>query len=131
MNSSLYEVEVAKSQIEHIEPVILGFFFLQDAKLRMLELYYNFFTKFCNVNNFEELEMDIDSRCLPLAEKEMDDCIRPEMRAEWEKLRPIDCADSFSADAVANFFPRTYCVKQERARPLRRRVQLYGNVKSV
>ena len=35
------------------------------------------------------------------------------MRAEWQRLRPIDCVDSFTADAVANIFPRAYCVKHK------------------
>ena len=34
----------------------------------MLELYYNFFKKFCDVDMFEELEMDTDSLYLALAE---------------------------------------------------------------
>ena len=76
----------------------------------MLELYYNFFIRFCDVNKFEELEMDTDLLYLALAEKELEDCIRPEMRAERQKLRSIDCVDIFTADAVASFFPRTYCV---------------------
>ena len=82
VNNSLYEVELAKSEIEHKEPITVGFFILQYAKLRMLELYYNFFTRFCDVNKFEELEMDTDSLYLALAEKELEDCIRPEMKAE-------------------------------------------------
>ena len=48
----LYEVELAKAEIEHREPIIVGFFVLQYAKLRMLELYYNFFDRFCDVNKF-------------------------------------------------------------------------------
>ena len=48
--------------------------------------------------------MDTDSLYLALAEKEMEDCIRPEMKAERERLRWKDCADSFIADAVAIFF---------------------------
>ena len=32
----LYEVELVKSFIEHREPIIVGFFILQYAKLRML-----------------------------------------------------------------------------------------------
>ena len=105
VNNSLYEVELAKAQIERKEPIIVGFFILQYAKLRMLELYYNFFARFCDVNMFEELEMDTDSLYLALAEKEQEDCIRPEMRAEWQRLRTNDCVDNFTADAVANFFP--------------------------
>ena len=69
VNNSLYEVELAKAQIEHKEPIIVGFFILQYAKLRMLELYYNFFTRFCDVNKFEELGMDTDSLYLALPKK--------------------------------------------------------------
>ena len=113
LNNSLYEVELAKAEIEHKEPIPFGFFILQYAKLRMLELYYNFFTRFCDVNKFEELEMDTDLLYFALAEKELEDCIRPEMRAEWLKLRSNDCVDNFTADTVAYFFPRTCCVKHK------------------
>ena len=113
LNNSLCEVELSKAQIEHKEPLIVGLFILQYAKLWMLELYYNFFPRFCDVNKFEELEMDTDSLYLALAEKELEDCIRPEMRAELQKLRSYDCVDNFTADAVANFLPRTCCVKHK------------------
>ena len=41
-----YEVELVKSKFEHREPIIVGFFILQYAKLSMLELYYNFLINF-------------------------------------------------------------------------------------
>ena len=113
VNNSLYKVELAKAQIEHREQIIVGFFILQYAKLWMLELYYNFFARFCDVNKFEKLEMDTDSLYLALAEKKLEDCTKPEMRAEWQRLRSNDCVDNFTADAVANFFPRTCCVKHK------------------
>ena len=59
------------------------------------------------------MEMDTDSLFIDLAEKEVEDCIRPEMRAESQRLRSNDCVDSFTADAVAIFFPRTCCVKHK------------------
>ena len=43
ITDQLYEGEFVKSEIEHREPIIVGFFILQYAKLRMLELYSNFF----------------------------------------------------------------------------------------
>ena len=100
VNNSLYEVELAKAQIEHKEPIIVGFFNLQYAKLRMLELYYTFFTRFCDVNKFDELEIDTDSLYLDLTEKVLEDCIRPEMRAEWQMLQSKDCVDGFIGDVV-------------------------------
>ena len=57
--------------------------------------------------------MNRDSLYLALAEKELEDCIRPEMRAELQRLRSNDCVDSFTADAVANFLPRTCCLKHK------------------
>ena len=113
MNISFFEVQLAKAEIEHKEPITVGFFIPQYAKLRKLELYYNFFTRFCDLNKFEELEMDTDSLYLALAEKELEDCIRPEMRAEWQKLRLNDCVDNFTAVSVAIFFARTCCVKHK------------------
>ena len=71
INDQSYEVELAKAEIEHREPIIVGFFILRDAKIRMLDLYYDFFERFCDVNNFEELEMDFDSLYLALSEKEL------------------------------------------------------------
>ena len=105
VNNSLYEVKDAKAQIEHRELIIVGLFILQYAKLRMLELYYKFFTKFCDVNKLEKLEMDTDSRCVVLAEKKLENCIRPEMRTEWQRLRSNDSVASFTADGVATLFP--------------------------
>ena len=111
VNNSFYDVQLAKAQIEHKEPTIVGFFILQYKKLRMLELFYNFFKKFCDVNKFEELEMDTESLYHALAPKELEDCNRPEMRAEWQRLRSNECVDSFTADAVAKFLPLTCSVK--------------------
>ena len=45
ITDQLYEVEVVKTEIEHREPIFVGFFILQYAKLRMLEVYYKFFKK--------------------------------------------------------------------------------------
>ena len=49
--------------------------------------------------------MDSDSMYLALAEKKLEDCIKPEMRAEWQRLQSNECVDSVTADAVAIFSP--------------------------
>ena len=109
ITDQLYEVELVKSEIEHREPIIVGFFILQYAKFRMLELYYNFFKKFCDTDKYEEIEMYTDSLYLALSEENFEDFILTEKRAEWNQLRSKDCTDNFSANATDNFFPRTCC----------------------
>ena len=81
----LFELELLKSTIEHRKPIIVGFFILQYEKLRMLELYYNFFDKFFDVNKFEALEMDTYSIYLAPAEENLKDCTQPEKEMFGEK----------------------------------------------
>ena len=54
------------SAIEHRELIIVGFFILQYAKIRLLDLYYIFFHKNCDEKKIEKLEMDTDSLYLAL-----------------------------------------------------------------
>ena len=105
ITDQLYEVELVKSENEHREPIIVGFFILQYAKLRMLELYYNFFKTFCDTDKYEELEMDTDFLYLALSEENLRDVILPEKRAEWDHIRSKDCTDNFTANATDNFSP--------------------------
>ena len=79
--------------------MIVGFIIFQNAKLRLLELYYNFLKILFAINNFEELEMDTDSLNLAFAEKELENSMRTEMKAEGELVQSIDCTDSFFAVA--------------------------------
>ena len=109
ITDQLYEVEIVKTEIEHREPIIVGFFILKYAKLGMLELYYNFFKKFCDTDKYEEIGMDTDSLYLVLSEENLENVIVPKKRAEWDQLRSKDCTDNFTAKATDNFFHRTCC----------------------
>ena len=82
VTDQLYEVELVKPETEHRETIIVGFFILQYAKLRMLELYYNFFKNFCDTDKYVELEMDTDSLYLALSQENLEDVILPEKQAE-------------------------------------------------
>ena len=103
INDQLYEVELAKTEIEHRESIIVGFFLLQYPKLRMMELHYNFSERFFDVNKFEELELDTDSFYLALSEKKLYDCIREESKFEWELMRTKFCKKNFTVNATTNF----------------------------
>ena len=109
INNQLHEVELVKPETEHREPIFVGFFYLQYAKQRMLELYYKFFKKFCDTDKYEELEMDTDSLYLALSEENLEDVIHPEKRAELDKLHSKDCTDNFTANA-ADIFSRELVV---------------------
>ena len=114
ITNQLYEVELVKLEIEHREPIIMGFFILQYAKLRMLELYYNFFKKFCDTDKYEELEMDTDFFYLALSGEKLEDVVLPEKRAEWDQLRSEDCSDNFTVIPTENCFTGTCCTAHKK-----------------
>ena len=53
--------------------------------------------------------METDSLYLTLAEKNLEDCIQPDMLDEWKNLRKNDCNDEFKGDSTRNFFLRNLC----------------------
>ena len=110
----MISVSLVKSEIEHKEPIIVGFFILQYTNLRKLELYCNFFDNYCDVKKFEELEMDADSLYLALSEQDFYNCIQPQMKKEWNSLRCGDCTDEFSAKTTTYFLPRNCCAKHKK-----------------
>ena len=91
------------------------------CKTRMLELYYNFFDKFCDISNFEEIGLDTVSLYLALAEQELTDCIRSEVKTEWQKGRSIDCDDSFAAVLPPSLLRETQKTSQEGAGSLQKK----------
>ena len=51
INDQLHEIELAKSKPEHGELILVSFFILQYAKLRMLDPCYKFFENFAITTN--------------------------------------------------------------------------------
>ena len=114
INQHFYKEKLAKSETEHQEPTNVGFFVMQYANLRMLELFNSFSTKFGDFDKYEEMQLDTDPLYIALAEKKCYDCIREEYSWDWEWLRSSDSNDSFTADARSNFFHRTCCAKHKK-----------------
>ena len=75
----------------------------------MLDLYYNFFEKFCDTDKYEELELDTDSFHIALLEENLENIILPKKRAEWDQLHSKVSTGNFTANVTDNFFPRTCC----------------------
>ena len=84
VNNSLHEVELINAQIEQKEPIIVGLFILIYARLRLVKLYYNFWNKCFDVNKLEQTGKETNSLSLALAKMELENCIPPKMKIEWE-----------------------------------------------
>ena len=69
IDKDIFEVDLKNITVEHKEPLVVGFFILQYAKITMLELVYNFFDRFCDSDKYEFIEMDTDSLYIAMSEK--------------------------------------------------------------
>ena len=97
---------MVKSEVEHREPIIVGLFILQYAKLTELQLFYKFSEQFCDPQKYELIKMDTDSLYMALSEEKVADLIRPEMKIQWQMNRENDCREDIRGDEHYGFFPR-------------------------
>ena len=106
----LYEIETCKNKICFDLPIQLGYHILQLAKLRMLEFKYDCLEKFCDVRDFEYIEMDTDSAYLSISGKSLDDVVRPSKKVQLHQEKMGQCHD-FDYTSECGFFPRECCQK--------------------
>ena len=107
--SSIYEVEMVEQEVNHKEPIVVGFFILQYAKRTLLQLFHNYFQLFCDSQKYDLIEMDTDSGYMALSEGKVEELIRAEMKIMWEMNQESDCRDDLRTDEHYNFFPRNCC----------------------
>ena len=80
-----YEIKERKRQIQIKRPYQCGIAVYQLAKLRMLEMYYDFLDKYFDRRDFELCYMDTDSFYIAISGESLDDIVKPEMREKYER----------------------------------------------
>ena len=80
INEGAFEVRQRKRQVTITRPYQCGIAVYQLAKLRMLEFYYDFLSKFCDRRDFELIQMDTDSFYMALSANDFDDIIKPDLK---------------------------------------------------
>jgi hypothetical protein len=90
----VYEVASRPRTVKQNMPIQVASNVLNDAKLRMLEFYYDCIDKYIDRSNYQYMYMDTDSAYMSLSGDDIKNLIKPEMREEFEKDKN-------------NWFPRT------------------------
>ena len=109
----IYEFTLYKQKVLLNVPIVLGFFVLQYAKLMLLQMYYDFFIKFCKNKSFELVHCDTDSIYICHCGDRLVDIIKPEMLAEFNKVVYDSCNDDIDINPGQNnyFLTRDCCQK--------------------
>ena len=82
-----YEIEMSRRTVSYTLPVHVGFFILQYAKMRMLQLYYDFINRYVERPLFQYCEMDKDSAYLAFAGESVDALVTPDLRDNYFRHR--------------------------------------------
>ena len=78
-----YEVVLGPRKIVEDLPLHIAFFVYQYAKLRMLELRYEFMERYFDKAKWEQLYMDTDSNYMACSVHDLEDALIPERRREY------------------------------------------------
>ena len=105
----VYEVETYKEKIVMDNPIQIGFFILQYAKLRMLEFYYDCLSIYLNPNSFDLCEMDTNSIYMAISTENLDQSIRDEWIEQYFK----EFFHSYLDNEIPKWFPRRCCDKHK------------------
>ena len=108
INCTQFNRLISKAVIERKKPIKVGFCILQYAKLRLLELYYNFFDNFCDFKYFKGMEKDAEFIKLALAQDTFEHCIKLGMKNSWKEKKTEECSSPF-VNLYRYFFPPTCC----------------------
>ena len=124
----LYEVELAPNKIVEDLPHHIAFMVYQYAKLRLLQLRYDFMDKFLDEADFQLCEIDTDSMYFALAHTSLDAAIRPHMRevyyAEYDQWFPTEACAKHKQEFIdvktrgEEWVPEA-CCKQQKQHDLR------------
>ncbi|VDI17856.1 Hypothetical predicted protein [Mytilus galloprovincialis] len=108
--TAYYEVELSKVKIRVDLPIQLGYMILQYAKLRMLELYYDFMDVYIDRSQFELMETDNDSIYTSFSGSCLSDVIKPSMKEKYQHGLTGFCnRQDVEADNTVHWFPIICC----------------------
>ena len=112
ISENLHEKEMAEAKICFDLPIQFGYHILQLAKLWMLQFRYDCLENYCDMKDFEYLEMNTDSAYFSLAGKQLEDIIKPEGKQSLHHEKMEQCHD-FNYQSDDGFFPPECCKKHK------------------
>ena len=106
LGEELYELQEGYRTLTMSIPIYLGFQILQLAKLRMLEFAYDFMSKYVERPLYQYLYCDTDSLYFSLSKDSLEECVKCDMREEYEMQMTQYCGEARFPNA---FLSRTCC----------------------
>ena len=94
MSQSYYEVEHAPDKIVHDTLTMVGFTILNYAKIKLLEIVYDWMDIYVHPKHWNVALCDTDSAYFTISKPSIEEAVRPEMKARYEKEHKGRCGDA-------------------------------------
>ena len=86
LNDDIYEVEKTKKKIYLDSPLQIMISVYSYAKLLLIS-FWEFLNKYLDNELYQLLQTDTDSLYIAFARETIDDCVKPELREEWNRVK--------------------------------------------
>ena len=102
---------MAKREIVHDEPILVGFTVLNNEKRRMLQFRYDFLGRIMWPRSFRAIEMGTDSFYMALTENDLYDCFAEAAKTQMQENAKHyhEQEDCYLPNAQLNFLTRSCC----------------------
>ena len=106
LNGGVHEVEKTKRKVVLDTPIQIGAAVYSYAKLSLLN-FWEFINKFLINDLYQLLQMDTDSLYIAFARDTIDDCVKPNLRKQWEieKLNFFTSTDKTPVEFEGRMIP--------------------------
>ena len=86
LNDDIYEVEKTKKKVIHDVPLQIGISVYSYAKLNLLS-FWDFINTYLVNDYYQLMECDTDSLYIAFAKETIDECVKPHLKEEWNKVK--------------------------------------------
>ncbi len=86
LNGNIYEIEKSKKKVIMDLPIQIGISIYNHAKLILIN-FWEFLNKYLDYNMYEIVQCDTDSLYIALGAESIDDCVKPELKEEWHRVK--------------------------------------------
>lgn len=87
LNDDYYEVTMEKNIVMENLPIQIGFQVYALSKVYMLHFIHDVLGSHLKDDEWEILASDTDSVCMSLAQDNIDDCVRPDKKDQWDEIK--------------------------------------------
>ena len=86
LNDGIYEIEKNKKKVVHDVPLQIGIAVYSYAKLNLLT-FWDFINTYLVNDYYQLMECDTDSLYIAFAKETIDECVKPELKEEWDRVK--------------------------------------------